>query len=109
MIPFDISGFQNWQIVFGASKTAIQIDSINSAVAQLECASDAILPLDKKYGLGDLWLPVYFPIVMQTTNFYECEDEDTQEQSDEWVNYLLYCGCQLSNTSTVQQSIDQLI
>lgn len=70
------------QIAF-AAPNSIRTDSIKEAVTLLECASDAILPLDKKYGLGDLWLSVYFPIVMHTNNLYECQDESTQEHSDE--------------------------
>ncbi|XP_055311410.1 uncharacterized protein LOC129574068 isoform X2 [Sitodiplosis mosellana] len=66
----------------GAPAT-INTDKIKAAASQLECVAKTILPIDQKHGLGDLWLPIYFPIVMHTNTLYECQAQKSQPQSDE--------------------------
>ncbi|XP_031635189.1 uncharacterized protein LOC116348349 [Contarinia nasturtii] len=50
-------------------------NKIKATVTQLECATNAILPIDQKYELEDLWQSVYFPILMHTSHIYGCKDQ----------------------------------
>ncbi|XP_031640760.1 uncharacterized protein LOC116352361 [Contarinia nasturtii] len=67
-------------------------NTIKSSVTQLECVTKTILSIDRKHKLGDLWQPIYFPMLMYTNSIYEClanEDDVCVEDEMSSVLYTL--------------------
>lgn len=63
----------------------INTDKIDAAIQAVQCASDVVHTVSEKVEIGNVWMSLYFPIVMHTNEFYGCQYWETQELSDKYT------------------------